>query len=74
MGADALPFAVGGSSFNPATAILPWRTAHHPLEGCAEGAFGLVAERQGDDGDGIAGVRQPIPGQQHSPPRQVFHG
>jgi hypothetical protein len=37
-----------------ATAILPWRTAHDPLEGCAEGAFGFVAERQGDGGNRIA--------------------
>ena len=29
----------------PATAILPRRTAHDPLEGGAEGALGFVAER-----------------------------
>jgi hypothetical protein len=57
-----------------AAAILPWRTAHDPLEGCAESAFGFVAERKGNDGNGIAGIHQPVPGQQHSPARQVFHG
>jgi len=57
----------------PAAAILPWRTARHPLEGGAEGAFGFVAERAGDDGNGIAGVHEPVPGQPHLPARQVVH-
>jgi hypothetical protein len=45
----------------PATAILPRRTAHDPLEGCTEGAFGFVAERQGDDGNGIDGIHRLSP-------------
>jgi hypothetical protein len=65
---------MGRGSRIAAMAILPWRTAHDPFEGCTEGAFGFVAERQGNDGNGIAGIRQPVPSQQHSPARQVFRG
>ena len=28
------------------TVILPWQTAHDPLEGCVEGALGFVVERE----------------------------
>ena len=41
--------------------------ADDPFEGFAEGAFGFVAERQGDNRNGIARIRQPVPGPQHSP-------
>jgi hypothetical protein len=51
----------------PATAVLSWRTAHDPLEGCAERAFGFISERRSHDGNWIGGIRQPVPGQQHSP-------
>ena len=54
-------------------AILPRRTAHDSFEGRAEGAFGFIAERQGDGGYGIAAVRQPVAGEQHAPARQIFH-
>ena len=43
----------------------PWchgEQPHDPLEGGAEGAFGFVAERPGNDGNGIAGILQPVPG------------
>src|SRR5262245_16569072 len=43
------------------------RRAHDPLEGRAEGAFGFVAERQGDRGDGVLGVTQLVRRQQHAP-------
>src|ERR1700728_3502805 len=74
IGTGGLPHAMRRKSRIAATAILPWRAAHDPLEGCAEGALGIVAERQSNDGNGIIGMREPIPGPQHSPARQVFHG
>ena len=54
--------------------MLPWRTAHDPPEGCAEGGFRFVAERPGDGGNRIAGIRQLVAGEQYSPVGQVFHG
>ncbi len=58
IGAGGFPLAVGRRSRVWAMDISPWRTAHDPLEGRAEGAFGFIAERQGDGGNGVAGIRQ----------------
>jgi len=55
-------------------AVLAWRAAHDSLECSAEGAFGFVAERERDGGDGIRGVDEAIGGEEHAPAGEVFHG
>ena len=51
---SASPHGMRGGNWFPSTAILARRTAHYSLEGGAEGAFGFVAERLGNGGNGIA--------------------
>jgi hypothetical protein len=80
-GPSTNPTAFGGKGSGPRSATLrtpsallyPWRTAHDPLQGCAEGALRFVAQGRSNGGNGIAGILQAIPGQQHSPTSQVFH-
>src|SRR5271156_5935230 len=67
VGANGSNLARRTRSRTPAPAILPWRRAHDPLEGRAESALGLVAKGQGNHGNWIARIHDPVPGQQHSP-------
>jgi len=53
---------------------LAGRAAHDSLEGKAEGAFGRVAERQGNFRDRVEGISEPVACAQHAPAGQVFHG
>jgi AraC family transcriptional regulator len=46
------------SSRIPSPTILTWRTAHHPLKGCAEGTFRFIAQRQSNLKNRIARLVQ----------------
>ena len=64
--------AVIGSNTTHRGAATAWRTPtlrFPSSQGCP--AAGFVAQRQGDDENRIAGIRRPVPRQQHSPARSA---
>lgn len=65
---------LGGVGGAAAAGVLAWGASHDALEGGAEGALRLVAEREGDGGDGLGGVGEAVGGEEHAPLGEVFHG